>query len=440
MSLKFSDALHLSWSNIAQYKKRSTLIILTVSILFGIVLGFSFMLEGLGETTFDAAMQASDGKIYIATSYAEIAPNNEGYYERINNLDDAKKLITENAEQYHGEVIGRIAQYNTASSRWVMNQELAERFSDLDFSILQDGQLPYLGPVIEDEYFNKYLKDPDDNKDKALVKIGTYPSTEPEKPTLPGFNPLNLLLSGVHGSDAYPLIIDDGSGKIMQYLQDQASRTPSAQGQEIIPYLDQIVVMFDNYDDAIAYYWDTANGKSIPKHIETADGRKYSLHSGEMFSDVIGAELTVKNQKVYLIMAEVLFIIIAAIITILTFAHLIDQDASAIALYRSLGASTGDIYLIYFLYLLEMCVLAVLACIVIAGVLAGILWLFNANALAQRLQDFYMLDNAPRIVLFGFTDIFTGIIISIMIVAPITFIFSLRHFSRKNIAKKLKED
>ena len=49
MGLKFSDALRLSWSNIAEHKKRSVAIIVTISILFGAIMGFNFMLEGLRE-------------------------------------------------------------------------------------------------------------------------------------------------------------------------------------------------------------------------------------------------------------------------------------------------------------------------------------------------------------------------------------------------------
>ena len=39
MGLKFSDALRLSWSNIAEHKKRSVAIIVTISILFGAIMG-----------------------------------------------------------------------------------------------------------------------------------------------------------------------------------------------------------------------------------------------------------------------------------------------------------------------------------------------------------------------------------------------------------------
>ena len=41
MSLKFSDALRLSWSNIAQHKKRSAILVVTIALLvgLGVVLG-----------------------------------------------------------------------------------------------------------------------------------------------------------------------------------------------------------------------------------------------------------------------------------------------------------------------------------------------------------------------------------------------------------------
>ena len=64
MGLKFSDALRLSWSNIAQHKKRSAIIILTISLLFGVVMGFNFMLQGLQGTILDAALQTNDGNLF----------------------------------------------------------------------------------------------------------------------------------------------------------------------------------------------------------------------------------------------------------------------------------------------------------------------------------------------------------------------------------------
>lgn len=439
-ALKFSDALHLSWSNISQHKSRSVIIVLTISVLFGVVMAFNFMLEGLGETTFDAAMQASDGKIYIVTGYdSPLDTGKDGFY-RDGELKDMYEEIRALAEQHHGQIIGRYLQYNIGNSRWIVNKELAERFGNLDLSKLEGHQVPYVSPRMEPEDFDKSLKNPDGTRDKSLVKVGTYPSLAPGKPTLPGFNPLNLLLSRMGGGyPTNPLIVDDGSDRITEYLQNIINQY--GYERNLTPYLDQDVIMFDNYDDAVAYYWNVAYGNErLPKYIEVSGSEKYAMLSSEQFSDVIGAELITRNTRNTLIFIEIFLIIVAVVIATLTFAHIIDQDATTIALYRSLGASTGNIYLVYFLYLLEMCVLAVLACIVMAMVLAGLLWLFNADALAKRLQEFYMLSSTPKVVLFGFDSLFYGIVGSIMIIAPITLLLTLHNFSNQHIAKKLKED
>lgn len=139
-------------------------------------------------------------------------------------------------------------------------------------------------------------------------------------------------------------------------------------------------------------------------------------------------------------MIEIIFIVVAIIVATLTFAHLIDQDAATIALYRSMGANTSSIYLIYLLYLLELCALAILSCILIALTLVGIMWLWNHAALASRLESYYYLDSPPKVRLFGINKIILWVVGSIIIIAPISLLLTLRRFSAKHITKQLKED
>ncbi len=90
---------------------------------------------------------------------------------------------------------------------------------------------------------------------------------------------------------------------------------------------------------------------------------------------------------------------------------------------------------------MELCLLAVLSCIVIAFVFSGAMWLFNARALAERLKKSIISSkDLPKVNLFGFNRMFFWTIGSIMVVAPISLLFTMRHFSTKHIAKKLKED
>lgn len=449
MGLKFSDALRLSWSNIAQHKKRSMAIILTISILFGVIMAFNFMLQGLQGTILDAALQANDGKVYLETGYQNISSINEGDFTELADLEVAQKIVRDTVADYHGKIVGELTLYQVGNTRWVISQAVADAVGELELNLNELGpnQIPFLAPESESEYFQGYLWN-NGKKDERLVRVGTYPSTEAGSPTLPGLNPLNLLLSMVYGSStaAPPLIIDDGSGKVAEYINSMAQAKVEEGGyyesveQVFEVWLPEMyyIAVFDDYDDAAAYYYDAYKDDS-PKYIQV-DGRKYSILNMDIFGRVIYLRLDFDNLQFMLMAIEVLFIIIAVLIATFTFAHLIDSDAATVALYRSLGASTGNIYLIYFLYLIELCLLAVVSCILIAFILVGIMWLGNAGALAERLKDYYFLKDLPRVNLLGFNGMFFWTIGSIMIVAPISLLFTMRHFSAKHIAKKLKED
>ena len=131
---------------------------------------------------------------------------------------------------------------------------------------------------------------------------------------------------------------------------------------------------------------------------------------------------------------------VAIIVATMTFAHLIDQDVATVALYRAMGATTSNIYFIYLLYLLELCFLATISTVLISLLLVTTLTVTSAGPLALRLQDFYNLSYSPEVTMFRFNDIFWLIIVSIIIIAPLSLLFTLSRFSVKHIAKKLKED
>lgn len=449
MGLKITDALRLSWSNISQYKKRSAIIVLTVSILLSMVMAFSLIAQGLQGTVLQTALENNDGKIYVQVSYQEIASFNEGDFTKVDSLADPYKKLEELVAPYHGKIIGKDTVYQVDTSRSVINQELAERLSKLDVGKLADGQVAYLAPEAESEQFYRYLY-PDGVRDTRLVKVGTYTTTQAGSPTLPGLNPLNLILSKVSGSSdfATPVFIDDNDGRMQAFIQAEAEKQAEEFGLETAEeYFEKIwtprvgyVVMFDDYSEAARFYQDCNGGKILPKDIVDSAGKKYNLIAYEDYGSVIGSELAFKNLQKMFTTIGLLFIVIAVVIATLTFAHLIDQDAATVALYRAMGASTRNIYLIYFLYLLELCILAILACILIAGVFVGIVWLFNAGALAERLKEYYSLKALPKINMLGFNKMVLWIIGAILAVAPLTLLFTMRRFSAKHIAKKLKED
>lgn len=448
MGLKFSDALRLSWSNIVQHKKRSVAIILTISMLFGIIMAFNFMLQGLRGTILNAALQTNDGKVYLQTGYQNISEINEGDFRPVKDLETAQEMVREEVARYDGRILGTMTlyQHQLGNTRWVVNKELADAVADMDLEKTLEDKIPYIASRSSDDENGTYevlYRD-----DKALARIGTYPATELGSPTLPGMNLMNLLLGMVYGSGEAPrLIVDDGTGKVEKYIREMAEAKVKQDGYyesveqllEAWPPETYFIAEFDDYDDAVNYYSNSRLDKNLPAKIQIGK-KKYELLNMDIFGRIMYLELDFNNLQFMLTAIEVLFIIIAVLIAVFTFAHLIDGDAATVALYRSMGASTGNIYAIYFLYLVELCLLAVLSCVLIAFMIVGMMWLGNAEALAERLKGFYMLKDLPKVNLFGFNNMFFGIAGSIMLVAPLSLLLTMRRFSAKHIAKKLKED
>ena len=161
-------------------------------------------------------------------------------------------------------------------------------------------------------------------------------------------------------------------------------------------------------------------------------------------SDLLGTTLEVSDvfnmQKILMMAVEILLLVIAVVVAVLTFAHLIDQDAATVALYRAMGASTDNIYTIYLFYLIELCLLAMVATVLIALVFVGGVVLTSAGELVVKLQEFYNLSYLPKVTFCSFNKDFWLVMILELITAPITLFFTLRRFSPKHVAKKLKED
>ena len=449
MGLKFSDALRLSWSNIAQHKKRSAIIILTISVLFGVVMGFNFIASGIEETTIAASAGQTGGEVYAWTIYTGNKNGDDDDYHGsifepeevsgvslvpvLNEADDVK--LRERVSEYGGEVAGYYWSYQMEYTYKVIEKSVVEDFITEDLSEVPEGMVPVLMPegflsTIDNEDLVKRLE-------STLYRVGEIPGTEEGKPTLSGANPLNLILGQLPGAtnDTF-WIIDDGSGKVLPYIEGQLKEyLTGGQGwyEKELTYKTMVAKFSDPYQ-AVAYASPEDEALGVKLYTN------YKYHAQDLFGTTLAVAGSFNTQRALLIAVEILLLVVAAIVAIMTFAHLIDSDAATVALYRAMGASTGNIYLIYFLYLVELCLLAIVAGFVIAFIFIAIMAVTSAGALAVRLQEFYKLSYLPKVTLFLFNKMFWLILVIIMLVAPISLLFTRRRFSAKHIAKKLKED
>ncbi len=465
MGLRLGDAVRLSWTNIAQHKGRSAVIIITIAVLFGTVMGFVVLTEGLRQTLIKASVQGTDGELYVLASgdNSDLGYNDAiGTPEEVDELDltpvigeRTQARIEEKLSRYDGKIVGYVWWYNLGGFEYnVMDAELAEIFARKDLAEVPEGKMPILvskgwswgeelGAV--DPKLREGLKQ---RIEDTTYKIGELPGTQEGAPSLDGANPLNVILDMVsRGRRAGIYLVDDGAGKAEEYVREQI-KIYLSEGAGLVggvrvlpsgnvPPIKMIVARFDDPEKADEYsaQMETVLGIFKVRSDIKAKDRVYDLWGNTM--SIMDAFETWDS---LLSMLEIVLIVVAVVVATFTLAHVIDQDAATIALYRSMGASTNNVYAIYFLYVLELCGLAILTCLGMTLIFTGTVWIMSGEALAARLQEYYILAKRPEVMLFGVNGMFWMIIVMILIVAPLVIGLSSRRFTPQHIARKLKED
>lgn len=101
--LKFWDALNLSWRDIVQHKGRSAIIVLTISVLFGILMGVNFVLRGLEVSALNASVTRADGVAYVSSYHRDVTTG-----KQTNNKEAIQRRLKDN----HGVVVGFLKDYS----------------------------------------------------------------------------------------------------------------------------------------------------------------------------------------------------------------------------------------------------------------------------------------------------------------------------------------
>ncbi len=429
MGLRLADAVRLASGNVVSYKLRSLAIILTVSVIFGLVMGVNFLFAGMRESMLEASVINTDGYSYVSA-----------YFDKGSSEGNSETRLAKRIERDHGEVVGVVRNCFIDREQFgVIDLGLVEDLVDNNLlSEVPEGRVPVIVSrrVFEEEYSHQQELE---LLEAEYYQVGEYASEATRMPLLPGeYNILNLPLTKMYDSPsgiglglAGITLVDDGSGRVEQYIE--AKRQQAAEGYGNNQVVTAKVIRFGNFGDLTRFVdtSDTPERKALDPD---------SLLISAVYSDTADiARGFIAADRIVMI-AEIILLVVAVIVTAFTFIHLIDQDARTVALYRSLGASTREIIMVYFIYLLELFLLAVVASVLIGLGVVAVVSLGNAGILAENLQMYYDLSSAPKVTLLGidWRFFFT---IGLMLVAVIIALFlSADRFSKRRIAMALKKD
>lgn len=451
--LGIRDALALSWKNIIQHEGRSAIIVLTISVLFGVLIGVNFVLRGLEVSALNASVMKTGGVAYTSS-----------YHRNVNTgkRTGDKGIIQKQLKDNHGVVVGFLRNYSfqeplslvSFNSIQVVDYSAVEAFVTTGLTQVPEGKVPVLAPeggfqidgegswydwlrseIAERYYIVGYLPTggrADDNKLSHEYGIG---EGNGYTPTVPGFNLLNLVLGNISGGviDDQPLLVDDGSGVVARYLDEKVAIWREAQQEQLEEWqrrdepqvVELVIARFNNPLDVVGY---------------TAIEVESEVVIGGFVTDSSGIAQAFHMSWMILIILEIIVLVVAVVIATFTFAHLVDQDANTIALYRSMGATANNVYLIYFLYLLELCLMAIVASLILGVIISGVMAWMNIGALAEKWQSFWALSELPKVSLFGIDWHFWMVVIAMLLIAPVALIFAQGRFSSKHVAKQLKEE
>lgn len=448
--MKLSDTLALSWKNVFYHKKRSLTVIITISILFSTILAYSILVKSIEKLAISASISQTKNKIYLTVQNteknsvtSEITTTNNNL-SKLNlspvvnqdSIEDIKKEISE----YNGKIVGFYKSYQLDFPYQIIDKQVAESFIDKNlWSNMPQDKIPVI--TMEDWNFpdTPDYKDKKNRLENEIFKVGFIPSLNTKENTSEKYTFLAPLFQGLpKNMKDLLLFIDDGTGKIEKfikkqietYLQEDTEKNFVSQNQmEASP-----VITFSSPDDLSRYMYP---GKTF---LGIRDYREQKYTYQDIFGTTVDLISNLESLNSLFIICFLTLLLITIVITLVTLSHIIEEDIPIITLYRAFGASTPNICIIYLLYLFELMILSVISIFFFITFFLILLVLFFSGTISEALMNFYNLKQIPQFHFSIDPDTIITIIITILVVAPISLLLSIKQFSPKQIAKRLKAD
>lgn len=365
--MRLKDVLHISTKNIRIYLKRNLLIMAVMGIIFGLVLTINLWFQGMVNCYMELANRPTDGKVIIeaTNSIAGMVIDEE-------QPQTTRQEMIADIEAYGGKVLGEAEKFGAFGSI-VLPEDIVKNAIEVDLSKAPIDAAPvlvstFLGEQLLGKNFPaestsaiKKQKDYEELRDSLIGK--TFTDTQGSKYYVVGLssgnfhvgnlsfkqlertnnNLLNPILELITTPNGQPIIIDNGKSKQWQRNEEIISDIVMPMDDS-----DTVIAIFDSSAEAYEYF---RQGKGKFMNVDFSN-RTYLVNIVAGVSPETQYIINMMRMAINII--SVVLGIIATVVVVFTSIRLVDQDKQNIALYYSLGATTGQVRMVYLCYFLEL--------------------------------------------------------------------------------------
>ncbi len=402
--MKIRDALWMGAKNLKVYKKRNLMIMGVMGVIFGVMLVMNLGLTGMEKAYVKYAGKGTEGKIVIEASNGEVTDEAGA---------ESREEMARDIEKYGGRVLG-MAERVGRFGRVVVPEDLVRENIEVSLEKVPEGAVPILvtgtmaeqmmGKSLSTDYWDVEKKAQDYEELRSEVIGKTWTDVGGTEYFVVGWAPgnfqvsnlsfrqlergndnvLNPILNYVNTPESRVIAIDNGKSESWRVNREETNGEGEA-----------ILAVFDTEKQAEEYL---RKGRGRFMNVELGK-RDYAVRVVAGMSPEVGYVFGILKGGAGVVM--VILGVIAGIVVLLTSVRLMEQEKRNIKIYYSLGATTGQVKMIYLGYFLELMAGAAILAMGLASVIVAGFSLANQELLSAQAMLGFGLVEAPKVMWYG---------------------------------------
>lgn len=470
--MKISDMMTLVGSRFKTRKLRTIVSVVTMSVLFGLIIGMIMVVSGTSNIIERLNTEAYGDGVLMGVSYSNDINENE-----IGNINEteAKTYVEQFVEQFNGEIIGQDIRYD-ARGEIIEIEGVEIDKNNPDFNGWPGFVVGYVFSI-DDEALGDLIEITE-RKDDAIQVVLPFEVAA----TLLGLNTLNYGGKNTNQEvrEYFQVVREEAIGHQFKVTVIDNNGQQKEYTFEIVGLLQSRDVHSLDWDiDLLRAFMDTDKGISSQTFIinpsSTAAQELYTPSEvcnitflvkvgnttiadqmeraaldrrldGDNHISVDSISINTRMETAekeaifyqYLTIATIVLSIVSVIIMAGTISRIISDESNTMALYRALGARTGEIVIIYALYMLVLGVLVIICSTLIGLMIALGMSAYEYATFEASAMVMYGLEDPGSMILLGFNErivVIYGVILGIEVLS--LFLLLPKMFG-DNIVRNLK--